>query len=270
MRRTLAIIGCGNMGGAIAEGIIKSGYMAPENMILMRRNTTALSHFAELGCVVTDDMKQACSEADAVMLCVKPQMISAVMADIADIRGDKLFISIAVGTTVETIQNALPGCPVVRVMPNTPLMVGRGVSAICTSSDCSDEDKAFAAGLFECAGSVVFIDEEQMNPVAGVTSSSIAFFARFIGAMAQWAKENGFEYMDDAELLSLVCDAASGTAKLLKDKGMTCEELVRAVASPKGTTEAGLRSFDETDLEGSVKKALTASNERAKEIARMK
>ena len=270
MRKKLAIIGCGNMGGAIAEGVIRSGYMAPESLYLNRRNTESLASFKERGCNVCADFKEACVASDAVMLAVKPQMLHDIMAELKDICKDKLIISIAVGITVETIQNALSGCPVVRVMPNTPLMVGDGVTAISVSDNCSEEDKTFAAGLFQCAGKVVFIDESLMNPVAGVTSSSIAFFARFIGAIADWARDNGFGYMDEKELLSLVCGAASGTAKLLTEKGMTPAELVKAVASPKGTTEAGLRSFDETELDESVKKALTASNNRAEEIAKMK
>ncbi len=258
------------MGGAIAWGIIKSGYMKPENLVLNRRNTNSLRPFKDAGCTVCEDFREACKAADAVMLAVKPQMLPDIMAQLGDICENKLFISIAVGITVETIQTALFGAPVVRVMPNTPLMVGEGVTALSVSENCSDEDKNFAAGLFECAGKVVFIEEKLMNAVAGVTSSSIAFFARFIGAIADWAKENGFDYMDEKELISLVCGAASGTAKLLCEKGMTPADLVRAVASPKGTTEAGLRSFDETDLEGSVKRALDASNNRAEEIARMK
>ncbi len=270
MRQKLAIIGCGNMGGAIAWGIIKSGYMKPESLVLNRRNTDSLEQFREEGCTVCGDFREACSKADAVMLAVKPQMLPDIMAELKDVCEDKLFISIAVGITVETIQNALCAAPVVRAMPNTPLMVGEGVTALSVSENCSDEDKAFAAGLFECAGKVVFIEEKLMNAVAGVTSSSIAFFARFIGAISDWAKENGFDYMDEKELLGLVCGAASGTAKLLWEKDMTPSALVRAVASPKGTTEAGLRSFDEDDLDGSVKRALTASNNRAQEIARMK
>lgn len=270
MRNRLAIIGCGNMGSAIAEGVIGSGYMDPQCLYLTRRNTEALASFKNRGCNVCADLREACVAADAVMLAVKPQMLYGIMDEIKDICEDKLVISIAVGITVETIQNALGGCPVVRVMPNTPLMVGYGVTAISVSGNCTDEDKSFAAGLFECAGKVVFIDESLMNPVAGVTSSSIAFFARFIGAITEWARENGFGYMDEKELLSLVCGAASGTAKLLTEKGLTPAELVRAVASPKGTTEAGLRSFDQSGLEESVMRALTASNNRAEEIAKMK
>ncbi len=264
----LAIIGCGNMGSAIAEGIISANYLPSENLILNRRNTESLDSFAKKGCIVCGDTLEAARMADVIMLAVKPQMICDVMKQIKDTANGKLIISIAAGTTVDTIKSTLEKSPVVRVMPNTPLMVGEGVSAICKSTDVSEAELEFAADLFKCAGSVVFIREDQMNSVTAVTSSSIALFSRFIGDICEWAKSNGFDNMPEDELCRMVSAAASGTAKILSEKNMKPNELVRAVASPKGTTEAALNSLDGDSFDEIVKSSLTACLNRADELSK--
>ena len=266
--RKLAIIGCGNMGSAIAEGIIRANYMLPENIILNRRNADALEGFSKMGCKVVSDSVEAAGMADVVMLAVKPQMLPDVMANIADSCIGKLVISIAAGTTIDSIKSVLTKSPVVRVMPNTPLMVGEGVSAICSSSDTTEADLDFSAGLFRSAGSVVFIGEDQMNSVTAVTSSSIALFSRFIGDICEWAKANGFAEMPESELCAMVSAAAAGTAKILREKDMKPAELVRAVASPKGTTEAALKSLDENGFDKIVSDSLDACLKRAEELSK--
>ena len=266
----MAIIGAGNMGCAIANGILLSEMMNPSDLILVRRNTEKLSEFAERGCVVTADSVKACKDADAIMLGVKPQMFAEVMETIAPYVSGKLVISIAAGVMVSTMENALPGAAVVRVMPNTPLMVGKGVSAICFGEGVTEEDKAFAQQIFNCAGMSFVIDESLMNAVPAVTSSSIAYFARIMGDMYKWAKENGFDCVSDRELLEMIGLAATGTAEIISQKNMSPAELVRAVASPKGTTEEALKTFDKMGLDETISAAMTACTNRANELSASK
>ncbi len=267
MRNSLAIIGAGNMGCAIANGILLSEMIDPSRLILMRRNIDKLADFSCRGCVVTSDIESACKEADAVMLGVKPQMFAEIMPQVAPFVDGKLVISIAAGVTVETMQKALPGAKIVRVMPNTPLMVGRGVSAICYGEGVCDEDKTFAEKIFSSAGMCFVIDESLMNAVPAVTSSSIAYFARIMGDMYNWAKENGFDTLGEKELIDMIALSAIGTAEIIMKKNMAPDELVRAVASPKGTTEEALKTFDRMGLDETISAAMTACTNRANELS---
>ena len=270
MRNRLAVIGAGNMGCAIANGILLSEMMRAEDIVMVRRNVDKLASFKDMGCTVTDDAIEACRSCDAVMLGVKPQMFGEIMDKIAPYVSGKLVISIAAGVTVETMENALPGAKIVRVMPNTPLMVGKGVSAICFGKDVSEDDKTFAKQIFSCAGKCFVIDEALMNAVPAVTSSSIAYFARIIGDMCRWAKENGFEDIPERELVEMIGLAAIGTAEILSKRDMTPDELVRAVASPKGTTEEALKTFDRMGLDATIYEAMTACTNRANELSKSK
>ncbi len=270
MRNTLSIIGAGNMGCAIANGILLSKMLSPSDLILVRRNVEALSDFAKNGCVVTSDIDEACNSADAIMIGVKPQMFADILPQIAPYTQGKLVISIAAGITVETIEKALPGAFVVRVMPNTPLMVGRGVSAICYGENVSADDKAFAEKIFSAAGMCFVIDESLMNAVPAVTSSSIAYFARIMGDMYRWAKENGFDCVSDKELIDMIGLAAIGTAEIISKKNMAPDDLVRAVASPRGTTEEALKTFDRMGLDETISAAMTACTNRANELSKSK
>lgn len=270
MRNKLAFIGAGNMGCAIANGILLSDMMEPSQLTLVRRNIEKLAEFKERGCGVSDDVIGACRASDAIILGVKPQMFGEIMPLIAPYVEGKLVISIAAGVTVETMQNALPGAFIVRVMPNTPLMVGRGVSAICYGEGVNDEDKAFAEKIFSSAGMCFVIEESLMNAVPAVTSSSIAYFARIMGDMYKWAKENGFDCLDDKEIIDMIGLAAIGTAEIISQKNMSPDELVRAVASPKGTTEAALKTFDKMGLDETISAAMTACTDRADELSGVK
>lgn len=267
MRNKLAFIGAGNMGCAIANGILLSEMMKPSEIIMVRRNVDKLADFKEKGCKVSDDIVSSCIEADAVMLGVKPQMFGEIMPVIAPYVEGKLVISIAAGITVETMQKAMPKACIVRVMPNTPLMVGRGVSAICYGEGVCNEDKAFAEKIFSSAGKCFVIEESLMNAVPAVTSSSIAYFARIMGDMFKWAKENGFDCLDDKDLIDMIGLAAIGTAEIISQKNMAPDELVRAVASPKGTTEEALKTFDRMGLDETISAAMTACTNRANELS---
>lgn len=270
MRNKLAVIGAGNMGCAIANGILLAGMLPPESLVMVRRNVAKLEDFKEKGCSITNDAVEACKSCDAIMLGVKPQMFAEMMERIAPFAEGKLVISIAAGITVETMEKALPGAKIVRVMPNTPLMVGKGVSAICYGDGVSDEDRDFSERIFSCAGMCFVIEESLMNAVPAVTSSSIAYFARIMGDMCSWAKDNGFDSISEKELIKMIGLAAIGTAEILSKRDMTPDELVRAVASPKGTTEEALKTFDRMGLDETISAAMTACTNRANELSKAK
>lgn len=268
MRKTLCVLGAGNMGLAITDGIINSGVLSPSDITLVRRNTDKLSSYKEKGCNISSDVVAAAGEADAVMLAVKPQMMNELFENIAPVCEGKLVISIAAGIKIETIRKALPNTFVVRTMPNTPLTVGEGVTEICRACDVSDEDFLFAKSLFEGAGVTFDCREEEINALTALTSSAVAYYAAVEEAMVNWAMENGLEGYDRQALCDLVSKTAIGSSKLLFEKKTEPKALIKAVASPKGTTEQALRVFAEKDLEGTFKSAMTACLERAEELAK--
>ncbi len=268
MRKTLCVLGAGNMGLAITDGILNSGVLSPSDITLVRRNTDKLSSYKEKGCNISSDVVAAARDADAVMLAVKPQMMQDLFANIAPVCEGKLVISIAAGIKIETIRKALPGTFVVRTMPNTPLTVGEGVTELCRAEDVSDEDYSFAKSLFAGAGLTFDCREEQINALTALTSSAVAYFAAIEDAMVGWAMENGLGDYDRQALCDLVSKTALGTSKLMLDTKMEPTALIKAVASPKGTTEQALRVFSEKDLDGTFKSAMTACLDRAEELAK--
>lgn len=268
-RNNIAFIGVGNMGSAILEGVLKSGVFSPKNITICDALKDKCASFIERGCAFTDSPMEAVRQADCILLAVKPQQIDAVMAEIAPVSAGKLVLSIAAGVPIARIAKALPGTSVVRVMPNTPLLVGEGVSALCRDgavSFVSDLDFALAFRIFSASGMAVELTEELVNPITALTSSSIAYFARFIGDMYAWAVKNGFS--DDPSTLTMICRSAVGTAQLLMQTDMDPGTLERAVTSPGGTTEQAMRVFTEHGLDSMISDAMDACRRRADELAR--
>ena len=177
MRKTLCVLGAGNMGLAITDGIINSSVLSPSDITLVRRNTDKLSSYKEKGCNISSEVVESARAADAVILAVKPQMMNDLFSDIASVCEGKLIISIAAGIKIETIRAALPETAVVRAMPNTPLTVGEGVTELCRADNVCDEDYLFAKSLFEGSGFTFDCREEEINALTALTSSAVAYFA---------------------------------------------------------------------------------------------
>ena len=270
MRKTLAVLGAGNMGLAITDGVISSGVISPENIILVRRNLEKLKNYENMGCRVSSDLLSAAKEADIILLGLKPQMMNELFAIISDVCADKLVISIAAGITIDTVKSALPGAFVVRAMPNTPLTVGEGVTELCYSEDVSKDDLEIAIKLFKGAGHTFICREEEINALTALTSSAVAYFAAIEEAMCNWAIENGLCAYDRQTVCDLISKTALGSAKLMFENKTAPKDLIRAVASPKGTTERALNVFEEKDLDGIFAEAMTACVKRAEELAKLK
>jgi len=266
MRNSISFIGVGNMGGAILGGILNSGVFSAGNICLYDTLPEKCAPYLARGCKTAASPAEAVKASDCVLLAVKPQQMDALLQEIRDFSAGKLFISIAAGVTLERICRALPGACVVRVMPNTPLLAGEGVSALCRADNVNEEDYALAMRIFSASGMAFETEEALINPVTALTSSSIAYFARFIGDMCDWAKANGFS--DDRQTLEMVCRSAAGCAKLLTETDFDPRSLERAVTSPNGTTERAMAVFNEYHLENIIREAMDACRNRADELSR--
>ena len=275
MRSKIAFIGVGNMASAIISGITSESCKNPIKMsdiVLYDKFADKMDAYKAQGAVVADSESHAASLADCVFLCVKPQNFPELLPCLAGVENvsQKLFVTIAAGIPMQTVSDATEGAPTVRVLPNTPIFIGKAVSAICKTENVSDEDYSFVSGIFASSGGVLHIDESQMNRIIGVTSSSPAYVFLFIKSILEGAKvqelvggENG---IDEKLLIDAICDTVIGAAELAKASSKTLDEQISTVASKGGTTERALASLSAHGFTEGVVDAMIKCTNRADEL----
>lgn len=264
----LTSIGAGNMATAILRSVISSGRIKASDLTVFDINTDKYAVFSSLGVNCASTVEEAIDASEIILLAVKPQDYETVLTGIRDgvANSKKVFISIAAAISTEYICKTLGReFPVVRVMPNTPLLIGCGATAISRNSAVDDRLYTKICGLFAASGSVVSLPEAQMNAVISVNSSSPAYVYLFAKAMIDNAVEQGLDH-DVAK--DLVFQTLKGSAEMLIHSKLDPDELIRMVASPKGTTEASLKSFESDRFCEIVSNAMNACTARAEEIAR--
>ena len=282
MRKKIAFIGVGNMATAIINGII-SDHAAERvdiaDVILFDKNASQTQKFAALGASVADSLEEAVLLADCVILCVKPQNFDEVLPVISAVEGvrSKLFVTIAAGITTGKVSDAIGGAAVIRVLPNTPMLIGKGVSAICRNAMVSDEDFSFVYKMFETSSNVLTINEDQMNRIISVTSSSPAYVFLIIKAMFEGADVQGLlkteenpDGLDEKALIDGICDAIIGSAYLMKSGTKTPDEQIKTVASKGGTTEQAIAELEERGVPEAFVSAMIRCTKRADELGQKK
>ena len=264
--RKIAFIGVGNMANAIIGGLLRSGAVDCPHLILSDKFPEKCVPYTEGGAILAASPAEAAATADCVVLAVKPQNFPEVLDELSRVEGieNKLIVTIAAGITVETVKTALRGATTVRVLPNTPMLIGMGVSVICRAPDVDPADFAFVSAMFEASGSVTVIDEAEMNRIISVTSSSPAYVFAFIHAICEGAKAQG---LDGDALLPAVCDMVIGSATLLRDGGLSPNQQISRVTSKGGTTERAMAVLSERGMADMVKDAMQACTNRADELA---
>ena len=264
--RKIAFIGVGNMANAIIGGLLRSGVVDCPHLILSDKFPEKCVPYTEGGATLAASPAEAAATADCVVLAVKPQNFPEVLDELSRVEGieNKLIVTIAAGITVEAVKTALHGAATVRVLPNTPMLIGMGVSVICHAPDVDPADFAFVSAMFEASGSVTVIDEAEMNRIISVTSSSPAYVFAFIHAICEGAKAQG---LDGDALLPAVCDMVIGSATLLRDGGLSPNQQISRVTSKGGTTEQAMAVLSERGMADMVKDAMQACTNRADELA---
>lgn len=275
--KKLGFIGGGNMAEALAHGLIQHKLFKPADIIVSdvapeRRRKLARS----LKVATTDDNAEVIRESSAVVLAVKPQTIDSVMAEIAvELAGPrrksaasgKLFISIAAGVTIARLSAGLgKRARVIRVMPNAPAMVGHGMAAMVRARGASGADEALALRIFRAVGDAVLLkDEKLLDVVTALSGSGPAYVYLFAKAMADAAVSEGIP----RELaIRMALKTIRGAEHLMRESKRDAADLIRAVASPGGTTEAALRRFAEHGFSDIVAAALHAASDRSRELGR--
>ncbi len=264
---TIGFVGGGNMAEAILKGLISRGH-APQEIIVgepvvERRNS--LENLYKIQ--VTDNNAVVIEESDVIVLAIKPQMVDVVVPGLAaDFDDKKLFLSILAGTSTEALEQHLGGsAKVVRVMPNTPALVGEGAAAICAGTHASDNDLAVAHELFSAVGTVVRVSEEQMDAVTAVSGSGPAYIFTIIEAMTEGGVQEG---LDRKTALDLAIQTVIGSARLVAGSGEAPMELRAKVCSPGGTTLAAIEKLDEGGFSETLIRGVRRAAQRSRELGK--
>ena len=258
----LGVIGAGNMAEAIVRGILNAGVLKASQIVASDLSQARRDLFSNQLKIATSEKPNVAAK--VILLSVKPQQMSAVLGLIrSSAQPDTLFISIAAGVRSETIESALGGAIVVRAMPNTPMLVGTGMTAICRGSKATAEHLATARRLFECAGKVVEVDESQMEAVTAVSGSGPAYVFYLAEQMISSGVALGLS-AEQAKTLAL--QTIAGAGQMLITSADEPAELRRKVTSPGGTTQAAIETLDELHVPMAIERAITAASERGKEL----
>jgi len=262
MNKKIAIIGGGNLGTAIAEGLIQSGFVTPKHILITKRNIQTLNELERKGVLVSDKNEEAVRYADLVILAVKPFQVSEILRSLKDeLRPDKhILVSVVTGVSIDELSGCLGnkvghGVPVVRAMPNTAISIQESMTCIA-SRNVSDEHLQYIIEIFNQLGRAVRIDEKLMDAATVLGACGTAFAMRYIRANIQGGIEIGF----DAVTASLiVAQTVKGAAELLLKKGTHPEQEIDKVTTPKGCTIAGLNEMEHQGFSSSLIKGLVAS-----------
>ena len=270
--KKLGFIGGGNMAEALARGLIERKIFKPAELIVSDVDAGRRRKINRgLKIAVTEDNLEVVREARAVLLAVKPQQIDDVLIGVAGadkIRlQDKLFVSIAAGITIARLTGALGAkARVIRVMPNAPAMVGRGMAALVRSKGASTADEAFALKIFQAVGDAVALKNEALlDPVTALSGSGPAYVYLFVKALADAAASEGIP-RDLA--LRMALKTVEGAEYNMRMSKLAPAELIRFVASPGGTTEAALKRFAAAGFSDIVASAVHAAADRSRELGR--
>ncbi len=262
----IGFIGCGNMAKAMIGGIIKNNIAAPEDIYgSNRKEIDRQSVYNQYGIHVTADNIEVTDNADILVLAVKPQYYEEVITQIKDhIRADQIIISIAPGKTLAWLAEKFGAerkIKIVRTMPNTPAMVGEGMTGVTPNDQLTEAEVKLVCDILSGFGKAEVISEKLMDTVVAVSGSSPAYVFMFIEAMADAAVEQG---MPRAQAYQFAAQAVLGSAKMVLETGKHPGELKDMVCSPAGTTIKAVRALEKAGLRSAVIEAMDACADAAK------
>ena len=267
----IAFIGGGNMAQAIIRGLIAADH-PPENISAADpdpQQRAAISNLAAEIDVQADNSK-ILSQADAIVLAVKPQIMAAVASKLADtIRIDtQLIVSIAAGITLQSLRGWFgEAAQLVRVMPNQPALVGQGMSGLCATEAVDAEGRDLAGYILRAAGRIRwFAEESRLDPVTAISGSGPAYYYLIMEILQEVAEEFGFD-PDTARLMSV--QTALGASEVAADSDTSLATLREQVTSPGGTTAAALTELEAAGIRAIFRKALYAARDRSIELGRL-
>jgi pyrroline-5-carboxylate reductase len=266
-KNRIAVLGAGKMGSILIKALVEKHQLAPERVCATVGHETRaheLSH--KLGVTVTTDNVAAVDGADVILICVKPQVVQEVAEQIADkVTALQLVISVAASVHTSQIESALgAGVPVIRAMPNTPCVLGQGMTALCKGQYANPEHVGAAIALFNVVGRTVVVDEKHMDAVTGLSASGPAYIYIILESLAEAGVKVGLP-RDIATLLA--AQTTLGAATVVLETGDHPALLKDAVTTPAGCTIDGIMELEEGKLRVTLIKAVVKAAQRAKELA---
>jgi pyrroline-5-carboxylate reductase len=262
----LAVLGAGKMGGILVEAFVKQRLVSPKDIFATVQHAgQPRKNLSGSSVPVGTDNRAAAKKADVILLCVKPQTVGPVIDEIKrELNDKKLLISIAASVPTDYIERRLGGkIPVIRAMPNTPSMVGAGITAISKGKHASEKDIETARQLFGAVGKTVVVDEKNMDAITGLSASGPAFIYIILESLAEGGVKAGLS----RELATLLAaQTALGAAKVVLDTGDHPALLKDAVTTPAGCTIDGILELEEGGLRVTLIKAVVKAAQRAKEL----
>jgi pyrroline-5-carboxylate reductase len=257
MNKKIAIIGAGNLGTAIAEGLIKSKFCKAADITVTKRNTATIKHLADRGVNVTADNSAAIRNSELVILAVKPFQVSEVLNGFKkEITARHMLVSVVTGVLMEEIETTVKKkIPVFRAMPNTAIAIQESMTCI-SHSNASDVQISFVKDLFATLGKVTMIDEKLMDAATVLGACGTAYAMRYIRANIQGGIEIGF---DSVTANLIAAQTVKGAAELLLQKGTHPEQEIDKVTTPKGCTIVGLNEMEHQGFSSSLIKGIATS-----------
>jgi pyrroline-5-carboxylate reductase len=271
----IAILGAGSMGGAILSGLIKADYQPSDIRVSTKSDSSAKGLLELYGVQALSGESnpkansQAAEDADLVIVAVKPNYVLEVLREVSNsLKPGSLVVSVAAGITTESMEKMVEDTvAVIRAMPNTPSIVGLGVTGISAGSRVTAEQMTLARDLFETVGQVLVVPEEKINALSTISGSGPAYVFYFAEKLAEAAKKLGFS---ETEAETMVEQTFVGAAELMRTSDLKPVDLRRQVTSPNGTTMQAIARFDASDLETIFVEATEAALARAVELGTLK
>lgn len=262
----LAFLGAGKMATAIARGLAQGGIVGPRDMSACDVSVEARAAFTRAtGVPCAESPGEAFAQADCVVLAVKPQKAEEAVHSLPALGGESLIISIAAGVPLARLQTWFGTARVIRVMPNTPLLVGQGATVYARGRDVPDADAAVCERIFGGLGSVQEVPEGWINAVTALSGSGPAYVFEMVQALADAGVAVG---LPAGLALGLTVQTVAGAAEMLRQKQGSPDELRRAVTSPGGTTAAGLAVLEAGGFRPLIRRTVQAACDRAAELGR--
>jgi pyrroline-5-carboxylate reductase len=262
----IAVIGAGKMGEALISGLLKAG-TSPDDVLITERYEARAQELTQRYGVKAVGNAEAAKLADTLVVAVKPQDMDALLAELStSVTPDRLIVTIAAGVPTSAIEKRLvEGVPVVRVMPNTPALVGEAMSAVAAGAHAKEEHLARAEEIFRPVGKVIRLPESQLDAVTALSGSGPAYVFYLVEAMTDAGILLG---LPRAIAHDLIVQTVVGAGAMLRDSGEHPVTLREAVTSPAGTTIAAIRELENHGVRAAFLAALEAARDRSRELAR--
>ena len=257
----VGFIGVGRMGLALLKGFVEGGFVSLGDVLACDKDAGKLKQFR----IKSSDAKTVVSKSDVVFLCVKPQNMTEVLDEVKDVSKGRLFVSIAAGVPTSAIESKLAQARVVRVMPNTPALVGAMAAGYSLGRNASEKDGELVRKFMNSVGIAHQLDEKLLDAVTGLSGSGPAYAYYFIKALKDAGVEEG---IPDEIAIKLAAQTTKGASEMILHGMGSPDELIEKVKSPGGTTIEGMKALDEGKFYDTVKNAVKKATERSRDLGK--